>query len=225
VSPMVVNFTPAGSGSTQTFLLENTGVEKIAIQIEAYHRFMDLDGKETRTPTDEFSVYPAQLALQAGEKKNVRVTWTGSQQPDRELSYRLVVSELPVENGKTAQHHNGTAAHGNLTFLMQYVASLYISPPNISPKVSVESFKILSDARAELTLKNSGMAHQVLKGMRLFFKTADGAKVELKNQEIEELQSENLLPTSSRRVYLTLPSSLLRAEKAKPGSVQPEIEM
>jgi fimbrial chaperone protein len=222
VSPMVVNFTPAGSGSTQNFMLENTSHGRIAVQVEAFHRFIDVDGKETRTPTDEFSVYPQQLTLQPGEKRSVRVTWTGNHQPDQELSYRLVVSELPMDSNS---QEKTSSPHPAPTFLMQYVASLYVSPPSLNSKVEVESFKVLSDSRGELILKNTGLLHQVLKGIRLFFRSADGSKVELKNEETEALQGENLLANASRHIYLTLPASVVRAEKAKPGSVTVEIQL
>jgi hypothetical protein len=59
----------------------------------------------------------------------------------------------------------------------------------------------------------------------LFFRSADGSKVELKNEETEALQGENLLANASRHIYLTLPASVVRAEKAKPGSVTVEIQL
>lgn len=46
LSPMIVSFAPSGNSATQNFQLENTGSEKIAVQIEPFHRFTDLDGKK-----------------------------------------------------------------------------------------------------------------------------------------------------------------------------------
>ena len=222
LSPMIVNFSPSGSGSTQTFLIENTGPEKIAIQIEAFHRFSDAEGKETRTATDEFSVYPQQMALQAGEKRNVRVTWTGNRQPDRELNYRLVVTELPVDLKKPKERESKPGA--NLTFLMQYVASVYVTPADVTPKIVVDSLKVLPDGKAELVLKNTGLAHRVLKGIHVFVKSNDQNRTEIKNEQMDEMQGENILAMSSRKFKFALPAAMIKADKAQSGSVKAEIE-
>lgn len=163
LSPMIASFAPSGNSATQNFQLENTGSEKIAVQIEPFHRFTDLDGKETRTPTDEFTVYPQQVTLAPREKHTIKVTWTGNRQPDRELNYRLVVSELPVGAGSGGKQNQ-------VKFLTQYVASMYVTPADSQPKLSVESFKVLSDGRGELVLKNSGPAHRMLKGLKILLK-------------------------------------------------------
>jgi len=227
LSPMIANFAPSGSGSTQTFLVENTGTEKVAIQIEAFHRYADEQGKESRTATDEFSVYPQQMALQPNEKRNIRVTWTGSRQPDRELNYRLVVTELPVDLKKPKERENKLGA--SLTFLMQYVASLYVTPPSATSKLVVDSFKVMPDGEGLLVLKNTGLAHRVLKGTQVFVRTGKDSRTELKGEQIEQMQGENVLSLSSRRFLVplsaALSAALVRAEKANPGTVKAEIEL
>jgi fimbrial chaperone protein len=214
LSPMIANFSPLGTAATQNFQIENTGGEKLSVQIEAFHRFTDLDGKETRTPTDEFSIYPQQLTLLPREKRTVRITWNGTRQPDRELNYRLVVSELQA-SASTAEIRAGTS------FLMQYVASLYVTPDHSQPKVDVESFKVLADGRGELVLHNSGLAHGALKGIKVVLK----AGTEIDAEKFEELQNENILSKSSRRFYLPLPQSVRKAEKSQPGSVKAEVTL
>lgn len=220
LSPMIANFAPSGSEATQNFILENTGAEKVSVVLEMFHRFTDMDGKETRTPTDEFMVNPLQLTLAPREKRVVRVTWTGSRQPDHELNYRLIVSELPTGPDQRKRL-------SDVKFLMQYVASLYVTPANTQAKLSVESFKILSDGRGELVLKNSGLAHQMLKGAKIVLRTDLKSEVEkpveIEAAKIDELSSENILSLSSRRFYLPLPQATVRAEKANPGSVKAEI--
>jgi fimbrial chaperone protein len=194
-SPMVATLSASGPDATQTFMVENNNGEKIALQIEAFHRDVDADGKETRRETDEFSIFPEQMVLEPGEKRNIRLTWTGERQPKEELPYRLVVSQLPVDLKKPEKRRTGA----NITFLLQYVASVYVSPGVGAPRISVESFKILPDKKAELVLKNSGSAHRVLKGIRLL-----AAGKPLSGFNLKDLDSENVLPGKSRRFQLEL---------------------
>ena len=185
---------------------------------------MDADGKEERTPTDEFSVYPQQLALQPNEKRNVRVTWTGDRQLDHELNlYRLVVTELPVDLKKPDQRANKAGA--NITFLMQYVASLYVTPDGAAPHVVLDSFKVLPDGKGDFVFKNTGLAHRVLKGFRVFVETSKENRSELKGETVEQFEGENILSLSSRHFVLPLPAEMVRAEKTHPGSVKAEVEL
>ncbi len=202
-TPMVSTLAATGPESTQTFQVENNGGEKIALQIEVFHREMDINGKETRKETDEFSVFPQQMVLEPGEKRNIRLTWTGNRQLKEELPYRLVVSQLPVDLKKPEQRKTGA----NITFLLQYVASVYVSPGSAASKILVDSFKKLSDSKVELVLKNSGTAHRVLKGMRLYSKVdskAEKTSSELKGLKLKDIEAENVLPGHSRRFELEI---------------------
>ncbi|MFL5813753.1 MAG: fimbria/pilus periplasmic chaperone [Bdellovibrionia bacterium] len=198
-SPMVSTLSPIGPEATQTFLVENNNGEKIALQIETFHREVDTYGKETRRETDEFSVFPQQMVLEPGEKRNIRLTWTGDRQIKEELAYRLVVSQLPVDLKKPEQRKAGA----NITFLLQYVASVYVSPGAAAPKISVESLRRLSDTKAELVLQNSGTAHKVLKGMHLYLKPEEGSsqksRPELTALKLKDIEAENVLPGRKRR--------------------------
>jgi fimbrial chaperone protein len=203
---MVSTLAASGPEATQTFLVENNNGEKIALQIEVFHRDADSEGKETRKETDEFAVFPQQMVLEPGEKRNVRLTWTGSKQLKEELPYRLVVSQLPVDLKKPEQRRAGT----NITFLLQYVASVYVSPGSAAPKLQVQSLKRISDSKAELVLKNSGSAHRVLKGMHLYLGAESGsssrARTELSAFKLKEIEAENVLPGHTRRFEIGMTS-------------------
>jgi hypothetical protein len=94
----------------------------------------------------------------------------------------------------------------------------------VTPKIVVDTFKVLPDGKAELVLKNTGLAHRVLKGIRVFVKTNDQNRTEIKNEQMDEMQGENILAMSSRRFNVALPAAMIKAEKAQPGSVKAEIE-
>jgi fimbrial chaperone protein len=221
---MVATLASSGSEATQTFTVENNNGERIALQIEAFHREVDRDGKETRKETEEFAIFPEQMVLEPGEKRNIRLTWTGDRKPKTELPYRLVVSQLPVDLKKPEQRKPGA----NITFLLQYVASIYISPGAGAPKISVDEFKKLSDSKFELVLKNTGTAHRVLKGIRLYSRGGDGksakSRVELNGFNFKDLEAENILPGHARRFELDLargtPLSALDLDSARGMEVE-----
>src|SRR5690606_11861060 len=97
MSPMVVQFSPEASKATQVLTLENSTSGKVPVQVEGFTRDLDSHGEEIRTKTEDFIIYPGQLVLLPGEKRNVRVTWAGSLTDGKEQSYRIIASQLPVD--------------------------------------------------------------------------------------------------------------------------------
>ncbi|UOF00230.1 fimbrial biogenesis chaperone [Bdellovibrio reynosensis] len=161
LTPMVVHFAPSGAKSTQVLTVENTGTDKIPIQIEAFTRTTDAKGEEVRKKTEDFTIYPEQLVLLPKEKRNIRVTWAGELNGNTEKAYRIVAAQLPIEfhekNAKAQQ------ASVNLKFLLQYVASAYVTPQDAVSKIRVTSVEKKSNRNLVLKIKNEGTAHQVLR--------------------------------------------------------------
>lgn len=200
---MVVEFAPAGSGATQTFLLENSSNERVAIQLEVKTRETSPDGKENRKDTKDFLIFPEQLSLDAGERRNVRVTYIGEQNLKGEKPFRFIASQLPVDFKKKIKS-DGV----NLNFLLQYVASVYVSSSSASSNVQVESVQSKNE-KIELVLKNSGNKHQLLNTMTLSFSAKDAngktQKWKLNNEELKNYLSDNLLPNSKRKYVIAAP--------------------
>jgi len=199
---MVVEFAPSGKNATQTVLLENTEKTRVALQLEVMKRKVDIDGKEDRSePASDFVLYPDQLTLEPGQRRNVRLTWTGNAAPSAEQAFRLVASQLPVT---LARPTNRVDVKVNLKFILQYVASLYVIPDGAKPDIRVESAKIKKAGRAEIVLKNSGGAHRVLEksNIKVHSKEKEFAVPEA---EMKELRSQNILGGSSRRIEVSVP--------------------
>jgi fimbrial chaperone protein len=187
--------------SSKTFSVENPGAESIALKIEATTREHDLLGKETRTPTKDFSIFPEQMILKANEKKNIRVSWIAQNELTKELAYRLVVTQVPVNLTKEAPLKRGAS----LKFLMQYVASLYVTPEKAQPLLTVESFKMIGKNKAELILFNGGNKHQKLTDLSLRIrprKSAPDSGIVLTPKELSKLSVENVLAGSKRKFIL-----------------------
>lgn len=204
LSPMVVHFSPEGSKRTQVLTLENTGTEKIPIQIEAFARSIDNKGQEVRTATSDFVIYPEQLVLLPGEKRNIRATWGGDLGGPQEKSYRFVVSQLPVEFQEKAQ--NKKTAGANLNFLLQYVASVYVTPSGAKPLIKVKSALMREPKKLELNLANEGTAHLVLrvKSLKIF----DGEKMLMSLNKSVELDNTNVLAKTEKSFVINLPEAV-----------------
>lgn len=202
-SPMVAELSPQGQKSSQTFLVENNGDARVALQLELFKRTADEDGIEKRVITEDLSVFPQQLTLEPGAQRNIKVSWVGGAAIDSERPYRLVVTQLPVDFAKIKGP--GAKPGVNLNFLLQYVASLYVVPPQAKARVVVASIARLEGGSLKVALTNAGNAHQLLRGMRL---RIGPGKSEVSADQLKILESDNLLPGASRSFTVTLPLPL-----------------
>jgi fimbrial chaperone protein len=216
-SPMLSNFAPAGQKANQTFLVKNTGKKSTAIQIRMVKREMDLDGKEINTNADDdFILYPPQMLVKAGESQTVRVTWVGDASPSKELSYRIIAEQLPIDLTEITQTQGNTTV--SIKVLFQYKGSVYIVPPNVSPNVSLESAVCQvetdkagkKDNKLQLTFANQGTAHALLTNLRLNLAPVgkESNPIKLEAKQLIGVNGENMLAGSKRRFSLPCPVGL-----------------
>lgn len=185
-SPMVVEFAPSGSRSTQVLVIENPGDEKLPVQIEAFARSTNAKGEEVRTKTEDFVIYPEQVVLLPKEKRNVRVSWSGEIKDGKEKAYRLVASQLPVDFREKNSDPKKTSV--NLKFLLQYVASAYVVPEGALPKVIVKDVKRTGARKVAVTFANDGKAHKVLLFKNLKIKAGETVIADLTtNKAVESI--------------------------------------
>lgn len=207
LDPMVVNIQVNGLQGSGTYTLENNTKEKVALQFEIRERVIDREGKETRPEAKGFLIYPEQMSLEPGEKRNVRVSWTGDTKLEKEMAYRFVASQLPIDfQGK----EKALDQKVKLKFLLEYVASLYLNPPGTKPKMRVKSAKILKN-NLELLLENTGTAHQLLEHLKVTMK-ANGKSTKLSEKTLQEARTENILPQTER--LLKIPVAIKAQEVA-----------
>ncbi|MDG0814751.1 fimbria/pilus periplasmic chaperone [Bdellovibrio sp. PAP01] len=211
MSPMVIYFAPSGSKSTQVLTLENPDSEKIPVQIEVFTRGVDAKGEEVRVKSSDFNVYPEQVVLLPNEKRNVRVTWAGEFKGDDEKSYRIVVSQIPVEFKE--QNAKSKKPGVSLNFLLQYVASAYVTPGNAAAKVRVKETKVLGPKKVLVTLVNEGTAHKVIHTKKL--KLVSGNKIVMEIADPKEFEGLNLLAKTEKTVTLTLSKEIPQGVKAE----------
>lgn len=210
VEPISRTFTPIGSESTQSYDLISDRSEPQAVEVSVVKREIDLDGKETYVPADDdFLIYPPQVILKPGTTQTVRVTWVGDPDPKRELAYRLVSQQVPI-NLKKPEVDKPTAPKAQVEILIKYMGSLYIRPADAQPKVVLDSVIAQTDKgkpAIAMILDNQGSGRASLTTYSLNL-TSAGKTVILKPDQLKEVTNQNILANHKRRFIFPYPADL-----------------
>lgn len=210
-SPIEMTFSPAGRESVRTFRLENDTTEPVAVEVRVFSRSMALDGSDQLKPADDdFIVVPEQIVLGSGEVQWIRVQWIGAQNPDKELAFRLIAEQLPIDIGAHPEVDGGV-----IRVLVRYLASVYVVPRGVEPDISViashEANASGKGSTLRVDLENIGAAHKILNDIRLVVKSLINQQMTsilLSAQELTELGGRNILAGATRRIELTWPEGL-----------------
>lgn len=208
VVPFVAEFAPKGTGANQTFQVQNDTDQPAAVQLTMVHRDMDENGQEKLTDAeDDFTVFPPQMVLLPNESRAVRVQWLGDPAPKTELTYRLIVEQLPVELSQVPQRG------GQVRITVRYETAIYVLPQGAKGDVVVASAEAAKGANGAnmlaLTLTNSGSAHALVQAPVVTLKPASGAPVTLNTEDqLKGMINENILAGHSRRFLVPWPASL-----------------
>ncbi len=204
--PIRMEFAPAGSGSEQSFHLENNSSNSAAVEVSMLTRRMDLDGKEINAPAeDDFLVYPPQVVLRPNQVQTLRVKWLGTRKPEKELAFRILAEQLPVSLEKEKP------GHSRINVLVRYLGSVYIVPKGAKADLVLESAASRTDAagkrQIELIFHNRGTAHKLLGDLQLTIEVG-GKTVVLGPEALPNVAAGNILAGEKRRFMLPCPEGL-----------------
>lgn len=200
-TPIEMDFTPSGRGTTQIYRIENTQAEVAAVEMSVKNRKMQVNGEDQLSDAeDDFSIFPTQVVLQPGQTQTVRVQYIGAANLTSEKAYRLIAEQLPIDIGQGPQ--NG----GRMRLLVKYVASVYIVPPGARPQVKLTETKLTTEEGKvwlELFVHNEGHSRKILKNAKL---EIGGRK--LQGPDLVGLEGENLLAQTRRWFRVPAPQGL-----------------
>lgn len=208
LDPMVAELAPSGNGSSKVFRVENNGQERIAVQLKVTRREIDAKGAETRRDSKDFSIFPEQLSLGPNDTRNVRVTYNGTKDVASEVSYRLIATQLPVD-------FKAEKKQAQLNFLFQYVASLYVTPPQALAKLEVRKIEAVGPKKLIITIANIGTGHRLMKDVKLKLVTEAGETIHLQESSYKSWPGENLLAGAVRDFELETTANLPAKSKIK----------
>lgn len=92
IDPVRIELSP--NHSTEAVVLKNNSDQPTSIQIQAV-AWTQLDGKDVYTPTRELLISPPIVTIPAKSEQILRVGLRRLADPDKELSYRINLQELP----------------------------------------------------------------------------------------------------------------------------------
>jgi fimbrial chaperone protein len=209
--PITRDFAPSGRNATQTFEVINSNDRPIAVRLTVLRRGLTPDGSEIRDPIDgDFVVFPSRLALEPGRSQTVRVQWRGQERVERELAYRLIAEEVPVEFA--GEEETGA---GSIRIAFRWEAALYVVPPAARADTRAEDTRVIGQS-VHFDVANVGTRHDVLNGLQITLEeegTGDevAASVTYSGEQLGGLDGINLLAGTYVRARLPLPEGWTRA--------------
>ena len=210
--PMSQEFSPSGSQATRSYKVKNTKTKPIAVEVSVVQRSVDAAGKETRTPElEDFIVYPPQILLAPGQQQTIRVTWVGTQEPSKELSYRLIAEELsvPLQVSEITPNNGEIKTHVELLF--SYAGSVYVRPAGAEANVVLQDIQPvqLSNGKPglEIYLKNQGNSRQLLETPQIRLE-GQGQSVLLEGEALGAINRRTILADGERRFQIPWPEGL-----------------
>lgn len=193
LEPLYATLKPAGRDAEQTFQIKNPGSNPIAIEFRITTREQNIDGKEHRVAADDqFMVYPTQAIVQPGEVQKVRVQWLGNVSPKKELAFRLIAEQLPINLEKDPKT--------GLKMVMTMIGSIYIRPDNTQSQLQIIE-QGMRGQQYQLTIANQGTAHALLEGLHL---TLDNGQT-LSGDAVSGAEGQNILAGVTRVLSIPVP--------------------
>lgn len=209
-SPIVAQFDASGPGAARNFTVRNTQPGPVALQIEVFSRTADENGNEVREPDfDNFIVTPPQLVLAPGAGRSVRVQWIGTPAPEREMAFRIVVSQVPINFDEDAGEGEVSAT---VAIGYTYEVAAYVSPPKASPSVVLSSADPVTAPDGKntlrLTIASNGTKRAILSETKLTINSEAGGTVVLEGDRLSQLKMKNILSGTQAVVDIPWPEEI-----------------
>ncbi|WP_313655274.1 fimbrial biogenesis chaperone [Planktothrix agardhii] len=211
LDPISRVFEPAGAGATQSYQVINDSAEQIAVELSIAERKISLEGQETtESADDDFLVYPSQIVLPPQGVQSVRVTWLGNPNPEKELAYRIIAEQLPI-NLNNPEESQAETTSGAVKVMFRYMGSVYIRPKNAESKVVLNGIThekgTDGNDRLVITFDNQGTRRAVLSELNLNL-TSQGSQLTLKPEQLEGVNNGVILAGNQRRFSIPWPQQL-----------------
>lgn len=179
ISPLRVDFADATGVSVLT--VRNEDARPVVVQTQGL-AWSQEGGQDALTPSRDLLVSPAVFTLPAGGSQLVRVALRRGVDPVRELTYRLLLQEVPQA---------ASPEFSGLQIVLRLSVPVFVEPlAPATPQITWVAARG-DDGKLSLSARNDGSAHARIH--RFSVKTADGATTVL-----DQPQLAYVLPGSSR---------------------------
>jgi fimbrial chaperone protein len=211
-TPIIASVTPSGAGVSTSFTVVNADDTKTPIQIAIYRREPTVDGKESygadKDATDSFQIFPSQIILNPKEKRTIRVTYVGEPKITKELSFRIIAEEFPIN--VTDPKKAMSKAVMSIAILTKYVGSLYVTPPGSKDDVYITAEGAdKTNSKMTVTMENKGTTHFVFSHPKVIVIDEKTKKeYPLPEDSMNAIGIQNILAGSTRKFVIPWPKSI-----------------
>ncbi len=184
-----VRLTLSATEPVAAVTVKNVGDEATVVQLET-SSWAQHDGQDVLESTTDLLATPPILTVPPGASRIVRVGLRRPADPQRELTYRMFLREVPPPQ---------PVAQG-LRVALLISMPIFVAPPHIpGPQVEWRAIR-MHDGNIQLQARNTGRAHIQL-GQLQIVQAANGADVATRNM------ADYLLPDNGREWTVTTKSA------------------
>jgi fimbrial chaperone protein len=192
VEPMSYDLRPAGSGSSQTIRVQNTGDRPMPVELRVQRREVRSDGTTVTTPADDdFIIFPPQGVVPPNGFQSFRIQYVAAP-PARSVLYSVVVSQLPIQAGPSDSGVQILFNIGTLAAVSPDEARADVVVTEVAPAEAADKVRI--------TVENRGTRYARLRGGRWTFTSADGRTEILEGEALNAALEQPLIEAQSSRV-------------------------
>ena len=172
VQPLIVDMKVGTRGNSGRIAVTNTFGRAVPVEVTIHPMAVAPTGEVSigGPPTRDFLIFPPTAVIQPGRTQAFRLQWLGNASMTTSANYVVSIAQVPVELGET---QSGI----QLVYNFQIMAN--VAPATGAPSLAITRALARAnekgEARASITINNSGPAHAYLAGTRL--------KLSLKNRE------------------------------------------
>lgn len=215
LEPISQVLAPTGSGASATYQVTNSGSKPIAVALSVVHLVKHVDGTEdlSRSAEDDFAIFPPQLVIEPGGERTVRIRWLGDPRPERELAYRLIAEQVPVELVAPGQFAPDEAV-GQIRLYYTFQGTLFVRPSGARPDLQLEEARLDQEddsPRLEMLVGNRGTTRGHVQRFELHLQV-EGQKYVLGPEQLPALDGLPVLAGGQRLVSVPWPSDLPAAQ-------------
>lgn len=226
VSPLLLDIEATGPRRSTRVKITNETLAPLPIEVSVFERSFGVDGAETERPADEsFLIFPPQAVLTPGGSQTVRVEWIGDAPVDLTRYFALHIDQPPVALSQTPQ-----SPGSGLSFVVSFVAHIYVSARDAKPALVVDEGQGISPAKSDtpaaatFRIRNDGDRYALLqrvKQLRVVCGVGDGSGGMVdtfRGENLPDVIGSTLVRAQESREF-SLPLSASMADCARPGVV------
>ena len=170
ISPLRVDF--AETAGTAALTVRNEDATAVVIQTQGLGWSQE-GGQDALSPSRDLLISPAVFTLQPGGSQLIRVALRRSIDPVRELSYRLIVQEVPQAASKDFV---------GLQVALKLSVPIFVAPTAPAEPQLTWAATRGADGKLSVSARNDGAAHERI--LRFALKTADGTTTVLEQPSL-----------------------------------------